>query len=92
MLTDKYREPSLQVRAYLKRMAYSYADAPAAARSEEIEALLDALRARDAWDAPDELMELAAHYAAAPDAAPPEEIELLLEALSRCGPAKRPAA
>lgn len=48
MLTD--REPSLQVKAYLKRMALKYEYAPAPEPSDEIEALLDALRETDAPD------------------------------------------
>lgn len=86
MLDDYYSEPSIQVRAYLKRMAASYGDTPAAGRCEEIDALLDALRMRDHWDAPAGLMAMAERYAAAPDAVTPEEIEALLEALGACGP------
>lgn len=46
MLTD-FREPSVQVKAYLKRMAQSYEHAPEPAPCEEIDALLDALRGAD---------------------------------------------
>jgi hypothetical protein len=43
MLTE-LREPSLQIKAYLKRMASSYGAAPEPEPSAEIEALLRALQ------------------------------------------------
>ncbi|GEM_PF-5297274 len=91
MTNDNYPEASIQVRAYLKRMAASYGDAPMEAHSEEIDALLDALRSRDDWNAPAGLMAMAERYAAAPDRVSADEIEALLEALSAYGPAGGPA-
>lgn len=79
-------ENSLQVKAYLKRMAADYASSPAVTRSDDIDGLMEALHRREAAPGVDgDLVGLAGRYAAAPDAARAEEIEALLAALSPAG-------